>query len=148
MGSLTFGEKANFGTDAYLIEATGNAKLKIIGNDFNWEVSNGIAEKLVTANGAATVTIDQLDLTKMDSDSSDQFNGFNFKENVTENIGLTIGEIYTDGNTKINGLVSRDNDYDLNVKVNSDIVLDEPNTSIGYLALSKNNGSATFKFRF
>ena len=143
LDSLTFGEKVSFGTDAYLIEATGNAELKIIGNDFNWEVSNGIAEKLVTANGAATITIDQLHLSGMDG-SSDQFNGFNFKENVTGIINLIIGEIYTDNDTKIVGLVSRDNDYDLNVLVNNDITLNGSNTSIGYLALSKNNGPATF----
>ena len=143
LDSLTFDGKADFGTDAYLIEATGKAKLKIIGNDFNWEVSNGIAEKLVTANGAATITIDQLHLSGMNG-SSDQFNGFNFKENVTGGIDLTIDKIYTDNNTKIVGLVSRDNNFDLNVKVNSDIVLNGPNTSICSLVLSKNNGSATF----
>ena len=144
LNSLTFGEKASFDADVYLIEATGgNAKLKIIGNDFNWKVANGIGEKLVAANGAATITIDQLDLTKMDG-VSDQFNGFNFGSNVTGDIDLTIDKIYTDNNTKINGLVSRDNAHALIVQVNSDIVLDGPNTSIDSLVLSKNNGSATF----
>ena len=142
LDSLKFDGKASFGTDAYLIEATGNAKLKIIVNDFNWKVANVIGEKLVKANGAATITIDQLDLTKMDG-TSDQFDGFNFKDNVTGNINLTIGEIYTDENTKINGLVSRDNDFDLNVKVNSNIELNGPNTSIS-LASINGNGSIAF----
>ena len=144
LNSLTFDGKADFGADAYLIEATGKAKLKIIGNnDFNWKAANQIGEKLVKANDAATITIEQLDLSGMNG-SSDQFNGFNFGNNVTGDIDLTIDKIYTDNNTKIVGLVSRDNDFDLNVLVNSDIVLDGPNTSIGYLALSKNDGPATF----
>ena len=139
---------------SFLVVSAGEAELNIkningwnLGGiedcNFNWEVANRIGEKLVTANDAATITIKQLDLTGMHG-ASDQFNSFNFESNVKGDINLTIGEIYTDENTKINGLVSRDNGSDLYVLVNSNIVLDGPNTSIGYLALSKNNGSDTF----
>ena len=155
--SINFNDENNknnldFDSLNFLVVSAGEAELNIksdnirgFGNfNFNWEVANGIGEKLVkTNNDAAKITIYQLDLSGMNG-SSDQFNGFNFKSNVTGYIDLTIDKIYTDNDTKINGLVSRDNDYDLNVKVNSDIVLDGPNTSIGYLALSKNNGFATF----
>ena len=145
----------NFDSLNFLVVSAGEAELNIESNNgdvscggvddcnFNWKVANEIAGKLVKANGTAKITIDQLDLTKMNG-VSDQFNGFNFGSNVTGDIDLTIGKIYTDENTKIVGLVSRDNDYALIVQVNSDIVLDGPNTSIDSLVLSKNNGSATF----
>ena len=134
----------NFSGFDFLVNSKGGAELKIIGNDFNWEVANRIGEKLVKAdNDTAKIAIDQLDLSGMGG-SSVQFNGFNFLDNVKGDIDLTINKIYKDENTKIVGLVSRDNGYDLNVKVNSDIELNWSNTSIGYLALSKNNGSATF----
>ena len=146
-------DKNNLDFDSlnFLVVSAGEAELNIesdsilnFGNfNFNWEVANGIGEKLVAANGTTKITIDQLDLSEMNG-SSDKFNGFNFKSNVTGNIELTIDKIYTDNNTKIVGLVSRDNAHALIVGVNSNIELNGPNMSIGSLVLNNSNGSATF----
>ena len=125
---------------AYLIEATGTAKLTV--NNINEAIANKLAAQFVKSTGAANVTIDNFDLT-----GGITFTGFELQNNVADNqyATFTFGKIFTDENAKIHGLATRTNTGKLTVNLIEDVKLEGENTEIKELVII-NGGEASLNF--
>ncbi len=83
MEELKITNNTTLSAGAYLIEATGTAKLTV--NNINEAIANKLAAQFVKSTGAANVTIDNFDLT-----GSITFTGFELQNNVADNQDATF----------------------------------------------------------